>query len=76
MAQSVDKGLKTYNFQYSHTARSHSEYTTKLTTKNSGTYTALLMRTIIYYLILHNTTIYTITNTPQTSHKGVDSTAC
>jgi len=43
MARSIDNGLKKYNFEYSHTAQSHSEYTTELTRRNSGTYTALHM---------------------------------
>ena len=44
VAQSIDNSL--HNFQYSETAQSHSEYTTELTTRTSGTYTALHMRTI------------------------------
>jgi len=46
IAQSVHNSLKTYNFQYSATTQPHSEYTTELTTRNSGTYTALHMHTI------------------------------
>jgi len=46
VAQSIDNSLTTYNFHYSDTAQSHSEYTTKLTTRNSGTITALHMCTI------------------------------
>ena len=34
LAQSVDNSLKTYNFQYSATTQSHSEYTTELTRRN------------------------------------------